>query len=86
MKIETGKRAGIKYKALIMLEMSSGMGYGGLRPLKVKNYFNAHEVSSLVQIDESKIPTLHIKRINANIPYSTYSSPESNKTINHYLR
>ncbi|MGZ7047714.1 MAG: tyrosine-type recombinase/integrase [Methanobacterium sp.] len=80
------ERAGLKYKALIMLGMSSGMGGGELRSLKVKDYFSAHGVNSLDQIDESKIPTWHIKRIKTNTPYYTYSSPESNRTINHYLQ
>lgn len=80
------ERAGIKYKALIMLGMSSGMGGGELRSLKVKDYFNAHEVDSLDQIDPSEIPIWHIKRITTKTPYFTYSSPESNRTINNYLQ
>ncbi len=80
------ERAGLKYKALIMLGMSSGMGGGELRSLKIKDYLNAHEVDSLDQVDQSEIPTWHIKRINTKIPYFTYSSPEANRTINNYLQ
>lgn len=77
--------ASLKYKALILLGISSGMGSSELRNLKVSDYLNAHEVTSLEEIDESKVPTWHIKRIKTGMPYYTFSSPESNHAINAYL-
>lgn len=90
------EKASLKNKAIILLGISSGMGSAELRSLKVSDYFKAHNVNidentdilEVIRdkIDESHVPTWHIKRIKTGMPYYTFSSPESNKAINNYLK
>lgn len=75
-----------RYKAIILLGLSSGMGGAELRSLKIKDFLKAHQVKSLDEIDESQIPTWNVTRVKVNMAYYTFSSPESNSAIMMYLK
>lgn len=90
------KYANLCYKAIVKLMMSSDMGSGEIRALKLKDYLDAQGIKKydlsnfddlLKKLYEKKneIPTWSIRRMKTGMPYITFSSPESNRAINEYL-
>ena len=90
------KYANLKYKAIILLMMSSGMGSAEMRNLTIKDYIDAHKITnfdlkdkdqliSLLRKKENEVPTWSIRRIKTGMPYVTFSSPESCNAINDYI-
>lgn len=90
------KYANLKYKAVIKLMMSSGMGSAEVRHLTIDDYLKAHKIMDYnplhidetihkLQQKENNIPIWSIRRIKTGMPYVTFSSPESNHAINEYL-
>ncbi|MCE5213257.1 MAG: hypothetical protein LLF83_00865 [Methanobacterium sp.] len=84
-----------KYQAIILLASSSGMGSAELRSLTVGNYLeslnitiDSFDINNVLNILESnnEVPTWNIIRIKTGKPYITFSSPESCKAINEYLK
>lgn len=89
-------RADVKYKAIIKLIMSSGMGASEITNLTYKDFLNSlnlqedkspqkirEEINSRENID--KIPCWKIRRYKTKMPYFTFSSPESVEAILNYL-
>jgi len=86
------KYANIKYKAIILLMMSSGMGSSEIRELKIQDLITAFKLpeNDLLDIDEllqkrSEIGTWSIRRYKTGMPYITFNSPESTNAIIDYL-
>ena len=90
------KHSNIKYRAIILLMMSSGMGSSEIRHLTLNDYLNSLKITKydLFDIDEltaklkekeNEIPTWSIRRYKTDMPYVTFSSPESVKAINDYI-
>lgn len=90
------KHSNIKYRAIILLMMSSGMGSSEIRHLTLKDYLqslkitdynlsNIRELNYKLKENENEIPTWSIRRYKTNMPYVTFSSPESVKAINDYI-
>ncbi|WP_414469453.1 tyrosine-type recombinase/integrase [Methanobacterium sp. ACI-7] len=90
------KYSNIKYRAIILLMMSSGMGNSEIRNLTLKDYLeslkitnydlsNTDELLNAFKSREKEIPTWSIRRIKTGMPYVTFSSPESVKAINDYI-
>lgn len=90
------ERADIKYKAIIKLIMSSGMGVGEITHLTYKDFLKSlelkegqsskelrEEIGARENID--KIPCWKIRRYKTKMPYFTFSSPESVEAILNYL-
>lgn len=94
-----------KYKAIIYLMTSSGMGMSEVISLSVGDFVkslqddikmskvNMFNIGELIEIVEEKrlknplmIPTWHIIRIKTEMPYVTFSSPESLTAILDYLK
>ena len=94
--------ANIKYKAIIVLMLSSGMGKGEITSLNVNDFlnsikeylnapidepFNINQLLNLpINHDAVIIPTWNIQRIKTNHNYTTFSSPESYNYIIDYLK
>lgn len=85
-----------KYQAIILLMSSSGMGASEVASLTVGKYlesleiepsadFNINEVIKTLD-NTNDVAIWHIKRIKSDKPYITFSSPESCKAINEYLK
>ena len=90
------KHSNIKYRAIILLMMSSGMGSSEIRHLTLNDYLqslkitdydlsNKDEFTKKLKENENEIPTWSIRRYKTNMPYVTFSSPESVKAINDYI-
>ena len=90
------KYANIKYHAIILLMMSSGMGSSEIRHITLKDYIASlnitdlddFSIDSLMEIlhkKEKEVPTWSIRRYKTKMPYITFSSPESVKHINEYI-
>jgi integrase len=88
-----------KYKAIILLMASSGMGAAEITSLKVRNFYESldipietdvtgnlhiHRPSDL--LPKNPVPAWHIKRVKINMEYYTFSSPESVDYIIRYLQ
>lgn len=89
------KHANNKYRAIILLMMSSGMGSNEVRHLKVSDFlksikkpvnkdFDVYELSD--NHNEGDVGFWSIKRIKTGMPYFTFSSPESLEAIITYLK
>ena len=94
--IKALKHCNLKYKAIIILMMSSGMGSSELRHLTFKNFLDSIELTDFTPSDintlraeiESRrnpIATWRIKRFKTGMPYITFSSHESIFAILDYL-
>lgn len=90
------KHSNIKYRAIILLMMSSGMGSSEIRNLTLKDYLDSLKITKYDLSDvgeltkklkqrEKEIPTWSIRRFKTGMPYVTFSSPESVKAINDYI-
>jgi len=98
-------QANTKYKAIILLMASSGMGASEIISLSINDFIKSlHDytqlpsesivsVDVLVDIIEEKkkdnliiVPTWRITRIKTDMPYVTFSSPESVYAIINYLK
>ena len=91
----------LKYKAILLLMSSSGMGRAEIIHLTYKDFLNAiseyYKPSVKEQFDiyllaekvqkkiEDIIPTWQIKRYKTKMPFMTFSSPESTQSIVYYL-
>ena len=88
-----------KYKAIILLMASSGMGAAEITSLKVRDFYQSldipietditgyldiHRPSDL--LPENPVPAWHIRRVKINMEYYTFSSPESVDYIIRYLQ
>ncbi len=89
-----------KYKAIIILMTSSGMGSAEIRSLTFDNFlkslkeylkiplkspYNVEEIRNSLPTNQHIIPTWHIQRIKTGEYYYTFSSPESVEAILDYL-
>lgn len=94
--IKALKHCNLKYKAIIILMMSSGMGSAEVRHLTFKNFldsidltdFKSYDIKKLrTEIEKRKddIATWKIKRLKTGMPYITFSSHESISAIIDYL-
>lgn len=90
------KYTNIRYKAIILLMMSSGMGSSEIRHLTLNDYLDSLKITDLTSFDinqlinilkekENEVPTWSIRRHKTKMPYVTFSSPESNRAINEYI-
>lgn len=92
--------ANLKYKAIILLMASSGMGSAEIRNLTygnfleaIKEYYkpNKKEQLDITQISENLenrsniIPTWRIHRYKTEMPYITFSTPESVEALLRYM-
>lgn len=90
--------ANLKYKAIILLMSSSGMGAAEVTHLTIGDFLKSLEIGGkeLISIGEldtlltkkseyELIPTWKIKRYKTRMPYFTFSSPESTRAILNYL-
>ncbi|MDP3623816.1 MAG: site-specific integrase [Methanobacteriaceae archaeon] len=92
--------ANIKYKTIILLMASSGLGSSEVRSITLKDFalatqdyhdidlneeFNLTELIKQLKKHRSIIPTWHIERIKTGNKYYTFSSPESTEAIINYL-
>lgn len=89
----------LKYKAIILLMVSSGMGSAEVRSLKVQDFLDSLSeyfrrplklplyIAQISRELENKlvIPTFKIKRIKTSMPYTTFASPESVNAIFEFL-
>jgi len=91
-------KADAKYKAAILLHMSSGMGTSEVLRLTIGDFLNAISKCSVAavngplhiaqirsEVGEDCIATWHISRVKTKMPYTTFSSPESVVAILNYL-
>ncbi|MBZ2166973.1 tyrosine-type recombinase/integrase [Methanobacterium spitsbergense] len=82
-----------KYQAIISTMASSGMGRAEIQHLKIKDFFsainysgNVEELNSILDTkDINHVASWKVFRIKTNMPYVTFSSPESIKLIVEYL-
>lgn len=91
------KHCKFKYKAIILLMSSSGMGSGEIRNLKFEDFLDAinefldHEemdvtkIAEMLNNKENIIATWNVQRQKQGNNYYTFSSPESIKAIIDYL-
>ncbi|MGB9979413.1 tyrosine-type recombinase/integrase [Methanobacterium sp.] len=90
------KYCNTKFKAIILLMMSSGMGSSEIRHLTFNNFITSQgitikepfDIDELLEILEKKrneIGTWSIRRFKTNMPYVTFNSPESTAAIIDYL-
>lgn len=92
--------ANLKYKSIILLMASSGMGSAEVRNLTygnfleaIKEYYkpNKKEQFDITQISENLenksniIPTWRINRYKTGMPFITFSTPESTETLLNYM-
>ncbi len=93
---EALKHANTKYKAIILLMVSSGMGASEICNLTWQNFLKAIEMEKYNGFDMGKlrelvskkhylIPTWYINRQKTSMPYFTFSSPESIEAIFTFL-
>ncbi len=90
------KYANPKYKAMILLMMSSGMGSAEIRELRfsdllksyeipIKDPFDIDKTLHLLKEKRNTVGTWSIRRIKTRKPYVTFNSPESMNAIIDYL-
>lgn len=92
--------ANIKYKAMILLMSSSGMGSSEIRNLTYGNFlesikeyykptkneqFDIAQISEVLQGKRNVIPTWKITRFKTGMPYITFSTPESLEALLVYM-
>jgi len=86
--------ANLKYKAIMVLGLSSGMGGAEIRSLTIEDFLEAikysgHEftVKELIEFisDKNIVPEWTVTRQKTQMDYFTFSSPESIKHILDYL-
>jgi len=92
--------ANIKYKAMILLMCSSGMGSSEVRNLTYGNFlesikeyyeprkneqFDIGQITEILQERRNIIPTWKINRFKTGMPYITFSSPESVEALLVYM-
>jgi integrase len=92
--------ANIKYKAMILLMSSSGMGSSEIRNLTYGNFlesikeyykptkneqFDIVQISEILQEKRNVIPTWKINRFKTGMPYITFSTPESMEALLVYM-
>lgn len=93
--------ANVKYKAIILLMLSSAVGAGELNNLTYKDFINAISyyykptrkdlfdihliIQDLKEIDEPLILQWDISRKKTGVPYTTFSSPESTNMLFEYF-
>lgn len=89
----------LKYKAIILLMASSGMGSAEVRSLKIQDFLDSLleylrrplnlplDIDQIRQTLEGKIviPLFNIERIKTSMPYTTFASPESVNAILEFL-
>lgn len=83
-----------KYQAIICTMASSGMGRAEIQHLKIKDFFlainykgNVEGINSILDNkDINHVALWKVFRIKTNMPYVTFSSPESIKLIVEYLQ
>lgn len=83
-----------KYKAIILLLATSGMGINEMRHLTLQDYYNAlgleeYDPSILTELDKhvytTTIPSFNVFRRKTRIQYTTFCTPEAMDAINNYL-
>jgi len=89
-----------KYKAIILLMVSSGMGSAEIRKLTFKDFlksledyiiiplkepYNVENIRNILPVNLHIIPTWHIHRVKNGKYYYTFASPESVEAILDYL-
>ena len=90
------KYCNTKFKAVILLMMSSGMGASEIRHLTfndfmtsqgitIKESFDIDEILEKLDKKGNEIGTWSIRRFKTNMPYVTFNSPESTAAIIDYL-
>ncbi len=94
------KKSNIKYRAIILLMISSGMGSAEIRHLTYHNFLDAirdyYEPNTTEQFDipqiverlrenRNLILTWQINRHKTGHPYTTFSTPEANQALLDYL-
>lgn len=95
--IKALKYANRKYRAIILLMASSGMGSSEVRYLTVNDFLKSIELSVdepldmgelIKKVDKNNIPcaTWRITRVKTGMPYFTFSSPESIYATLDYLQ
>ncbi|WP_169032770.1 tyrosine-type recombinase/integrase [Methanobacterium subterraneum] len=92
--------ANIKYKAMILLMSSSGMGSSEIRNLTYGNFlesikeyykptkneqFDIAQITEVLQEKRTVIPTWKINRFKTGMPYVTFSTPESVEALLVYM-
>lgn len=88
--------ANLKYKAIIKVIMSSGMGISEISELTYSNFLNSLDLPEKLYSDElreiidqrneiDKVPCWKIRRFKTKKPYFTFGSPESVYAILDYL-
>lgn len=93
--------ANIKYKAMILLMSSSGMGSSEIRNLTYGNFlesikeyykptkneqFDIAQISEVLQEKRNVIPTWKINRFKTGMLYITFSTPESMEVLLVYMK
>jgi len=90
------KYCNIKYKAIILLMSSSGMGSSEMRHLTFKDFiasqnvpvkdtFDTLDIIKLLDEKRNEIGTWSIRRFKTGMPYITFNSPESTAAIIDYI-
>lgn len=90
------KYCNTKFKAIIMLMMSSGMGSSEIRHLTLNDFITSQNITLkdsfdiddiLQKLDKKRneIGTWSIRRFKTGMPYITFNSPESTAAIIDYL-
>lgn len=90
------KYCNTKYKAIILLMSSSGMGFSEIRHLQYKDFINSLEIdiddpfalpilTKKVQKNQNLVGTWRIRRYKTGMPYITFSTHESLLAICDYL-
>jgi integrase len=89
-----------KYKAIILLMVSSGMGSSEIRTLKFKDFllslkeyiiiplkepYTVEKIRNSLPVNQHIIPTWHVRRVKTGEYYYTFSSPESVDAILDYI-
>lgn len=93
------KEANTRDRAIILLILSSGLSRKDIRLFTYRDFLKAinsythtstylsiDEVVEIIEKEESVIPTWRGRRRKNNIPYITFSSPESTRAILSYLK
>ena len=90
------KYCNIKYKAIILLMMSSGMGSSEIRHLKFDEFLKSQEIQVKEPFDldqlldklekkRNSIGTWSIRRYKTSMPYVTFNSPEATNALIDYI-
>lgn len=88
------KRCNHKYRAIVLLMVSSGMGRSEILNLTINDYIESLRMDRPLDLDnplpqlreqEDKICRWSIRRVKTGAPYVTFSSPESINAINNLI-